>query len=131
MTADSIFWIGIIALGILSTCGFLLLLRNNKILFILFILTLIMAIIGVVIRGENTKMINGNAADNLLGPFIYICSYMLLRHLYKTINHKEPTFNRYSWHSEGRKQNWLDVSTYITPMILGFVIPVIIGLVFK
>jgi len=121
--------IGLILTGTLVTCGFMKLLRSNKILTVLTLVALLIGIYGLLIRGEETEMPNGNGADFLAAPFVYVVSYALLRMLYKRVYKMEPTYERYSWYDakEGRNQNWLDVTVYILPMLLSFVVPLMMG----
>jgi hypothetical protein len=129
LTGNQILIIGLSLTVIIGTCGFMKLLRSNKTLFILSIITAVIGIYGILIRGVQTELVNGNGADFLIAPFTYITTYAFLRMLYKKIYKVEPTYARYSWYDaeEGRKQNWFDVSVYILPMMLSFVVPIIIG----
>ncbi len=110
--------------GILISCGFMKLLRSDKTLLILSIVTLIIAVFGLLIRSEQTQMVNGNGATFLIAPFIYTISYLLLKKLYKFKYKIEPTYNRSSWYDseDDRNQNLLDVTVHILPMILGVVV---------
>ena len=120
--------IGLCITGILAVCGFMKLLRSDRTLIILTVLTIPIGVFGLCLIGDNTEMVNGNGATTLVSPFIYITSYALLRMLYKRIYKMEPTYERFSWYDaeEGRKQNWLDVTVHILPMLLGFIVPIII-----
>ena len=129
LTGSQILIVGLILTGVLVTCGFMKLLRSNRVLFILTPIAFIIGLYGVLIRGAQTEMVNGNGSDFLLAPFVYISSYALLRMLYRKVYKVEPTYERYSWYDaeEGRKQNWLDVTVHILPMMLSFVVPIIVG----
>lgn len=120
--------IGLGASGTLAIYGYLKMLRSDKLLFILTVLSAIFGIIGLGLRSEATEMVNGNGATAMISPFVYIVSYAMLRWIYKKIYKMEPTYNRSSWydHEEGRKQNWLDVIVHIIPMILCWVVPILI-----
>jgi uncharacterized membrane protein len=126
LTPNQISMIAFIITAIIAVCGFMKLLRSNKVLIILLTITFPIAIFGLIIRGVNTEMVNGNAADMLLSPFIYVASYALLRLVFKRIYKMEPTYERYSWYSDGRKQNWLDVIVHVIPLMLSFTLPFLI-----
>ena len=110
----------------LAFCGFMKWLRNDRRLAVLFILTGVLAVIGVVGRVPGNARLN--SADGLLGPLAYVASYALLRQAYKSIYRREPTYERASWYDreEGRKQNWFDVTVHILPMLIGMAVPLIV-----
>jgi len=128
LTPSQISIIGFVIAAIIAVCGFMKLLRSDRVLFFLFPITLIIAVIGLIIRSDNTRMVNGNAADMLLSPFIYVASYTLLRYVYKRIYKVEPTYERYNWfdYEDGRKQNWLDVLVHLIPLMLCMTLPFVI-----
>lgn len=128
LTPNQISMIAFIITAIIAVCGFMKLLRSNKVLIILLTITFPIAIFGLIIRGVNTEMVNGNAANMFLSPFIYVASYTLLRLVFKRIYKMEPTYERYSWYdySDGRKQNWLDVIVHLIPLMLSFTLPFLI-----
>ena len=125
ISGQQILIISLILYTITVTCGFMKLLRSDKTLLTLSIVTLIIAVFGLLIRSEQTQMVNGNGATFLIAPFIYTISYLLLRKLYKFKYKIEPTYNRRSWYDseDNRNQNLLDVTVHILPMLLGFIIP--------
>lgn len=128
LTGENIMMIGLILTGILVVCGFMKLLRSNKTLIIITILTIPIAVLGLFMRGKETEMVNGNGAKFLISPFIYITSFALLRMLFKNIYKMEPTYEKHSWYDaeDGRNQNWLDLIVHILPMILSFIVPILI-----
>ena len=100
-------------------------LRSDRTLLVVGVVALTIGIVGFSIRSESTGMARGNAADFLFGPFIYVISYGLLRKLYKSIYHVEPT---YAWLSgydaeDMRDVNFLDKVVYVLPLLLGMVLP--------
>ena len=125
ISGQQILIISLILYTIIVTCGFMKLLLSDKTLLTLSIVTLIIAVFGLLIRSEQTQMVNGNGATFLIAPFIYTISYLLLRKLYKFKYKIEPTYNRRSWYDseDNRNQNLLDVTVHILPMLLGFIIP--------
>lgn len=113
---------------IISIAGIDKKLRNKRTLIILGVATLCFGLIGLIIRGERTELSGGNAADSMLGPFIYIITYALLRQLYKSIYHVEPT---YVWlrgydFEDSRKVNLLDKLVHIIPLLTGVFLPIFI-----
>ncbi|MCB9164911.1 MAG: hypothetical protein H6592_15160 [Flavobacteriales bacterium] len=117
--------IGIAITCSLVFCGFMKWLRNDRLLLILVLATAVLAIIGIVGRiPENPRL---NTWDGLLGPFAYVGSYALLRHWYKKVFRREPTYQRASWydHEEGRRLDWYDVTVHVLPMCVGLGVPVI------
>ncbi|WP_224490964.1 hypothetical protein [Robertkochia flava] len=134
LTEKQILILSLVLTGILVVLGFMKLLRSNRILLILTPISLVVGLWGMLISGVKTETINGNGAEFLIAPFVYLSSYSLLRMLYKKLYKVEPTYNRFSWYDkeEGRKQNWLDVTVHILPMVLGFfVAPIILAILFN
>jgi hypothetical protein len=127
ISSNSILIIGYSLTGLLFLMGLGKKLRNDNIIKISLIVSLIVAVIGFLIRSEQTKMAAGNAADSFYSPLVYIATYAGLRYLYKRRYRVEPTYNRSSWHDykEGRRQNWLDVTVHLLPFMLALVIPML------
>jgi hypothetical protein len=133
LTGEQLLIIGLCITGILVVCGFMKLLRSDRTLIVLTILTIPIGVFGLYLRGDNTEMVNGNGSTYMISPFVYVTSFALLRMLFKSIYKMEPTYERFSWFDaeEGRKQNWLDVTVHIVPMLLSFVVPILIDKIIK
>ncbi len=126
-------WVGLLLTGILAIAGFLKKLRSDRTLFVLLLISIPIAVCGLLLRSPEYQMKGANAADMLLGPFFYIVMYGSLRHLYKKKYKREPTYHRASWYDpdEKRKQNALDVIVHIFPVISAVFFPVIITALLK
>ena len=120
---------GLMVLSMLVILGLLKYLRNDYRLSVLLIITGVISLIGFFIRSPELKMANGNAADSLHGPFIYILSYFTLRKIYIRKYNCEPTYYKGSWYDpdEGRNQNWLDIATYLFPLLVSFILPLVLS----
>jgi hypothetical protein len=110
----------------LAFCGFMKWLRNDRRLALLFILTGLLAVIGIVGRVPGNARLN--TSDGLLGPFAYVASYALLRHAYKSIYLREPTYAYRTWYDleERRRMNWFDLGVHILPYLIGMAVPAIV-----
>ena len=118
--------VGIAITCSLAFCGFMKWMRNDRTLAVLFMVTGVLAIIGISGRmPENPRL---NSWDGLVGPFAYVASYASLRYLYKRIYRREPTNNRGGRYDqeEGRRQNWLDVAVHVLPMMIGLSVPIML-----
>jgi hypothetical protein len=114
------FYIGLVPMFVVFMLISYKKLRNDRLLKVSSIITLLFAIPGVLIRTPEAAM--------LMGAFVQVVSYAFLRYLFKRKYNFEPTYNRMSWydHEEGRKQNWLDVIVFVVPTMLSFTIPLAI-----
>lgn len=92
-------------------------LRNNKSLKIAALVTLPLAVLGLLLETPEAAMFSG--------AFVQVVSYGSLRFLFKRKYNFEPTYNRMSWYDdkEGRRQNWFDVIVFVVPLILSFIVP--------
>jgi hypothetical protein len=110
----------------LAFCGFMKWLRNDRTLAVLLILTGLLAVIGVGGRvPENQRL---NTWDGLTGPLAYVASYALLRHAYKSIFRREPTYAYLTWYDldERRRMNWFDLAVHMLPCMIAMAVPVIL-----
>ncbi|WP_271783403.1 hypothetical protein [Aquimarina algiphila] len=114
--------------GIISVFGFMKKLRNNKLLLILLLITLLIGLFGYISSNYYIAVLSGRLSYSLFGPFIYVLSYGLLRIAYKKTFNKEPSYERYSWYDyeDGRKLNVFDLLVHIIPMLLGFILPILL-----
>jgi hypothetical protein len=113
-------YIALVPMFILYMLAFYKKLRNDRLLTILLLITLFFGGLGMILKTPEASM--------FIGPFVYIGSYGLLRYAYLNKYKIEPTYNRTSWYDadEGRKQNWLDVITFVIPIVLSFILPLIL-----
>lgn len=127
-TSTEIMFVSMIITGSLAVCGLMNLLRAKSTLLILLPFTFLIAIIGILIRDETTKMANGNAADMLLSPLVYMLTFMILRYFYKRKYNAEPTYKRQTWnyYEAGRWQNWFEVLVFALPFFLCLILPFIL-----
>ena len=123
-TATEISVVSLIITGFLAFCGFMNLLRSKSTLIILLVFTFSIAIFGMLIRNETTKMVNGNTADMLLSPLIYILTFTILRYFFKRKFNVEPTYKRHTWndYDAGRRQNWFEVLVFALPLFLSLIL---------
>jgi hypothetical protein len=122
-------------LGLGTTCiiGVLTsnkLMRNNKVLVGLLIVSIAMTISQIVLSIHEKTFKRATLSDALYSPLVYVIFYNCLRHAYLRIFGIEPTYNRMSWYDpeDGRKQNWLDVIVYITPFFLSLGFPILLAI---
>lgn len=120
---------GLIVTGIIALLGFGKKLRSNKRLAILFVITSIVAIVGLILRNDVVEQRISNPADSLISPLAYVLCYAGLRQMFKAVYKMEPTYQRYRWYDkeDGRKQNVLDVLVHIFPLMVAVFVPFIIG----
>jgi hypothetical protein len=119
---------GLIITGVIAVLGFGKKLRSDKRLAILFVITCMVAIIGLILRNEVVEHKISNPADSLICPLAYVLCYAGLRQIFKAVYKMEPTYQRYSWYDqeEGRKQNVLDVVVHVFPLMVAIFVPAII-----
>lgn len=125
ITAENIEYIGLVYWWILTMSVLLGWLRNNKSLMVHFILSLISLYFAVSWYSlELASVGNKNVVGFLYSPIIFVCSYALLRHLYKKIYNMEPDIAVYSgfFTRDNRGLNFLDYVTAILPIVLSILI---------
>lgn len=130
---EIVWWTGLLFTGILAIAGFLKKLRKDRTLFVLLLISIPIAVSGLLLRSPEYQMKGANGADILLGPFVYIVMYGGLRYVYKKIYKREPTYNRSSWYDpeEKREQNIMDVFAHVFPLMGAVLLPIIITAVLK
>lgn len=120
---------GFIIWGLIVFLILLKKLRDNRRILVALLFSLPFAIYAL------SEKITGNAfteklrpTDALFMPLVTVCTYALLRYLYKKAYKREPTYNRSSWFDpeEGRNQNIFDLIVFISPMVMGGLFPLLI-----
>ncbi|MBS7566278.1 hypothetical protein KHS38_17860 [Mucilaginibacter sp. Bleaf8] len=103
--------------------------RNNKALLGLLIVSLCMAIFQVLLSLHENTFKKPTLSDSFYSPLIYVVSYNSLRYAYVQAYGVEPTYNRSSWYDpeDGRSQNWLDVVVYAFPIFFSMGFPIILA----
>jgi hypothetical protein len=125
VSSNTILYIGYILTGLLAVLGFMKVLRNDKLIKRIIFIALVFATFGFFIRSKENDIGIGFAPAVFASPLVYILSYALLRYLYKSFYRVEPTYNRSSWYDDedGRRQNWLDVLVHVLPMFIAIIFP--------
>lgn len=125
-------------LGLGATCvvGVLTsykLMRNNKVLIGLMIVSLGMAISQVILSINENTFKRATLSDALYSPLVYVISYNSLRYVYIRMYGLEPTYNRMSWYDpkDGRRQNWFAVVVYVAPLFLSLGFPILLAILKK
>lgn len=128
LSANTILIIGYLMTTTLAVFGFMKMLRDDRVIKTVTTISVLIALVGLLIRNDQTKDLAGNSADSFFGPLIYIVSYALLRFVYKRKFHVEPTYDRNSMFdkADGRRQNWLDITVHVLPFFLSLIIPLLI-----